>query len=106
MLDAARAAAQSDPNRNALFIRRWTGPPPPNRKGPGRDTQAHFEKLNHNSASSYTAPELAAQRAMRHALRRVAEIEQRARLMDAIGLRGASLRLGGIAASIRAEVLA
>ena len=107
MLDKARAAAMSDPILNTQFGRPWTGPPPLNRKGPGRDTQASFGNLNLNTSAGYTAFETAAARSMQSVRGpRVAEIERRARLMDAVGLRNASLRLGLIAASIRREVLA
>jgi hypothetical protein len=106
MLDAARAAAQSDPSRNGLFSRRWTGPPPWNRKGPDHYTGAPFGNLNlSDAAHQLPVSERSAQRAMRHALGRAAEIERRAVLLEAIGLRDASLRLGALAATIRAEVL-
>ena len=105
MLDTARAAAMSDPVANWQFVRPWEGPPACNRKGPGRDTWAYFGKLNLNDTRDYTAAQRTVARAMAHAERRVAEIERRAKALDAIGLRDASLRLGAIAATIRAEVL-
>jgi hypothetical protein len=79
MRDPARAAAQSDRCRNVWFSRNWTGPPPRNRKGLGRDTQANFGKLN--SATEYTTAELAASRALVKALVRANELDRLADFM-------------------------
>jgi hypothetical protein len=104
MLDTARAAEQSDPIRNVFFVRRWTGPPPRNRKGLGRDTQAYFENLNLNQPH-HTIAELAAQRACRSAACRLASLQRRAAIADALGLVDAADRFRSIGATIR-EALA
>lgn len=101
-MDSAAMAAQSDPVRNKQFGRPWTGPPVWNRRGPGRDTRANFEKLNLNSERSDSTPARAAQRAMLTAVRRAEELDRRACLLAAIGLADAALRAAAIAAEIRA----
>jgi len=104
MRDTATMAAQSDPACNAMFGRRWTGPPPRKPKGQRRDPLTPFGKLNLNIVTINSRAEGAAQRAVRHAVRRVAEIERRAEIMAAVGLADAALRLAAVAESIR-EVL-
>jgi 2-hydroxychromene-2-carboxylate isomerase len=75
--------------------------PPKQRKGPGRDSGASFGKLSLNNASLHTASALAAQRAVRAAARRIADLELKAEIAEAIGLRDAALRLAATAAQIR-----
>jgi hypothetical protein len=106
MRDTAALAAQSDPGRNGMFHRRWTGPPPPrHRKGPGRDTWASLGKFKHNSADTNSTPDDAARRAVIKAQARAEALDRRARLMAAVGLRDAALRAEGVAAGIRAVLI-
>lgn len=98
MLNTARTAAMSEPDRNAWFARRWTGPPPRERKSPGHHTGSPFGNLN--STSDHTAFEQAGARSVNPAVRRLAKIERRATPMNTIGLLDASLPLGANAAPI------
>jgi len=84
-----------------------TGPPPRNRKR--RRCQPTASRINPETLTQpnhqHTNGATSAQRATRYAVRRVAEIERSAELLEAVGLRDASMRLGAIARSIRVEVL-
>lgn len=104
-MDSAAMAAQSDPVRNRQFARPWTGPPR-SRERPGPHHQPRpILKLQNANTSIVNRAEASAQRAIRHAVRRVAEIERKAEIAAAVGLRDAADRLRAIAADIRAEVL-
>jgi hypothetical protein len=107
MRDVAAMAAQSDPGRNGMFHRRWTGPPPPGqRKGQGRrNTLASFGKLNLISADTDSTATQAGERAVCKAERRAAELDRRARLYHDLSLVDAGLRAQAVAAEIR-EALA
>jgi hypothetical protein len=83
MRGLARAAAQLDPCRNVRYPGRWTGPPPRNRRGPGRDPQAHLGKLN--SATEYTTADLATSRVLVKALTRANELDRLADFMLQLG---------------------
>jgi hypothetical protein len=104
MLDTARLAAMADPNHSPLFGRRWTGPPPRTRKTLGVAAQGS-SKSDINSKSEDRRADAAAQAAVRHAVRRLREIERRAELFAAVGLADAALRLEVLAERIKAEVL-
>jgi hypothetical protein len=102
-VDAAFAASAADRQRTILLTR--SKMPPIKRRNPRRDTGASFGKLN-LSQSYMPVSTQAGQRACRAAARRVADLERRAEVLGAVGLREAAGRLQGIAAEIRAEVLA
>jgi hypothetical protein len=102
MRDTAALAEQSDPARNAMFGRRWTGPPAQKRKAPGSDTQGSFEKLNLTDKT--TTADLAGQRALFKALRHAAEIDRTADLLLALGFGRQAERLSHNAAAIREAV--
>jgi len=106
-MDTARAADLADPHRNAQFSRRWTGPPPQKRVRPPAANQGALLGIigNGNSGIDRTSRR-AAQRAILHATRRVAQLQRRADLLATIGLTDASLRLASLADAIKAEVLA
>lgn len=99
----ADGAVVADRLHDRMLAQARTGPPPMNRKGPAGENGASFGKPI--SASHLAVSALAAQRACRAAVRRVTEIQRRAAMMAAVGLTDASLRLAGIAAEIRTEVL-
>jgi hypothetical protein len=103
MLDTARAAEMADPDRNALFSRRWRRPPHSTRKGPGRDTRASFAKPNLKFDELSSTPAKAAQRAIVAAAKRAEEdLYRRSHPLAALGLTNASLRTAAIADTIRA----
>jgi hypothetical protein len=105
-MDAALAAAMSDPAANPLFHRRWTGPPPQKRERPRRQPGAHVSiDLGKCSKKKDSVPVQAAQRACVAARRRLADLQRRAALCQAIGLTDAAGRLLTVAATIR-EALA
>jgi hypothetical protein len=106
MRDTAALADQSDPGCNALFSRRWTGPPPRNRKGPGVATRASFGKLNHHSKQTDSTATKAAERAVCKARRRAAELDRLADFMLALGYAPAAERFSHQAHALREAVLA
>jgi hypothetical protein len=103
-MDSAAMAAKSDPDQNHQFRRPWT--PPPKRKGPSHHTRASFGKLNLNSERIDSTATQAAKRAVCKAERRAAELDHRAVLLGAVGLRDAGLRDRTLAEAIRLAVLA
>jgi hypothetical protein len=97
-------AALSDPGRNAMFARRWTGPPPSQtrkRPEPLHKPQPSIRNQNLNHFD-IAISEAASQRACRAAVRRLRAIERRTEVLEAIGLTDAALRLAAVAESIRA----
>ena len=88
---------------DVYLARAWK--PPRNRKRPRpAQPRAHVDFRN-GSSSTLNLGEASAQRAVHHALRRVAELERRAAMMASVGLTDASLRLAAVAEQIR-QVLA
>jgi hypothetical protein len=67
-MDTAAIAAASDPQANRQFSRRWTGPPPKNRKRPRSAPGASFEIGSNITDDMNTIPGLAARRAVMKAL--------------------------------------
>jgi hypothetical protein len=106
MRDTARAAAMSDPQNNRQFRGPWIDPPPQTRKRQRRHPLAFSGHPKIDSNDIHTTSTQSAQRAVRHAARRVAQLQRRADTLAAIGLTDASLRLASLAATITAEVLA
>jgi hypothetical protein len=74
------------------------------RKGCPHDQAPHSETQS-TSTSEYTIAEAAAQRAIRFALRRSVAIDDRATILEAIGLRDASLRQAALASRLRQAVV-
>jgi hypothetical protein len=104
-MDAANAAAQSDPVVNRQFSRPWVVPPPQKRKRRPRAGAAPFGNQNTITTASNTTPDLTAARAIRVAAARVGRLQHQARMLRGIGQTDAALRLAGIADAIVAEVL-
>jgi hypothetical protein len=101
-------AVTADRLRSVMLTEVWsrTGPPKRNRPAMGGTINRPGTSKAALDNSTNSTANLAAQRSIRTAIRRVAEIERRAEIADALGLRGAAGRLAGIAADIRAQVLA
>jgi hypothetical protein len=102
-MDTAAMAAASDPRANRQFSRRWTGPPPKNRKRPGASPQApraNFESVTNQPTDS--AAERSVQRALERALARAAKLDRTADLLLAIGKHAIAERLSHAAAELRA----
>jgi hypothetical protein len=100
-MDTAAMAAASDPQANRQFSRRWTGPPPKNRKRPGASPQApraKFESVTNKPTDSLG--EQSVQRALQRALARAARLDRTADLLLALGKHPQAERLSRAAAEL------
>lgn len=103
-MDTARAAEMSHRECNPSFVRRWTGPPPPKRRNPGRDPGAVIGKLKLNIESVSDIAVRAAQRAIETAERRAAQWDRLADDLRALGYWLPADRLRRQATGLRAAV--
>jgi hypothetical protein len=102
-MDTAAMAAASDPQANRQFSRRWTGPPPKNRKRPGASPQApraNFEVITNQPQDSVA--ERSVQRALERVRLRAARLDRTADLLLALGKHAIAERLSHRAAELRA----
>jgi len=97
-------ADQANTWDNPQFSRRWETPPKQKRPGPHHRPRTSFNLSNTETINSLG--DRAAQRAVRAAARRIADLEWRAEIAAAIGLAEAADRFLGLADAIRSAVLA
>ena len=98
-------AAVADMLHDRLLALARTGPPKRKRPGPGQSRASSVE-FSSVSKSTIQRSEAASQRAIRHAVRRLRDLEREAELFAAVGLIDAGLRLEALAERIKADVLA
>jgi hypothetical protein len=97
------AAVTADRMHDRLLAQARTGPP--KRKRQRGQPLAHRINRETQRQTEYDGAEACAQAAVRHAVRRLREIERRAEIAASVGLTDAALRFAATAEALRAVLV-